>query len=89
MAVLAVAWEAGTALWQWSAWLTLWASVAAVLRAVVVIGAEGAIATDRTRILAVPRRYATKAARATTEWSSKVHVAKAVDEIVLATLGEA
>lgn len=85
VSVLPWAWEAGATLGQWTARLALWAALLVVtaLRAVIVVG-EGAVAADWAWVL-----EATKATWAPTEAGAQCHVAEAVDEGGLATLGQA
>jgi len=91
VAVLTGAGEAGTALWHRATTLPVWATwlVRAAARAVVVVGAERAVAANRSRVLTVPRREAAESTWAAGESSAEVHVAKPVDQSVLAALSHA
>jgi len=85
--------EAGATVGHWATGLAGGCALVAVAGLLIitrVIGAEGAVATDRTWVsFAVPRHHTAQATRAAGETSgtSDVHVAESVDEHVLVSTG--
>jgi hypothetical protein len=91
VAVLPGAREACTTLWEGSARLAFGSRVLGVTAqtTLLVVGAEGAVAANRGRSVAIPGREATKAAWAAAEArATKVHAAKAINEGSITTVAK-